>query len=303
MAFNTVDQLLQMKGRPVYSQEGEKIGKVEDLYYDDTDQHPEWIGIGTGGLFGGKHHLVPVEGANQGQDGLVIPYGKDLVKDSPSIDEDEISEDQEMELYEYYGLRRNWDANSGMSEASRSEMTGAQTYELTETYDTADASRTTERDFGGDASYSSGRPGGDESITRSEEEMRIGKRQVQDGHVRLRKWVETTPVTETVQLRRETAHIEREPINERVTDAQIGEQEIEFDLSREEAIVQKETVAKERLRLEKDVEVEDQQVTENLRREEVEVDPQPMEHGRTGTINEGVVREQGNTQERRLADE
>jgi hypothetical protein len=61
----------------------------------------------------------------------------------------------------------------------------------------------------------------DAAITRSEEEIQVGKRDVEAGQVRLNKWVETEPVEMDVDLRRETAHVTREPIDEPASGADV----------------------------------------------------------------------------------
>jgi len=110
------------------------------------------------------------------------------------------------------------------------------------------------------------------SLTRSEEELRVGKRDVEAGHVRLRKWVETEPVEADVALERETVHVNRERIDQPVSGAEIGEQTIETTLRAEEPVVEKQVVARERVSLDKDVEVEQRTVSDEVRRERVEVD-------------------------------
>lgn len=112
----------------------------------------------------------------------------------------------------------------------------------------------------------------DEALTRSEEELAVGKRDVEAGSVRLRKWVETEPVEAEVELRRETAEITREPVDEVVSGVELGEQEIEVPLHEERPVVEKEAVAKERIRVEKDVETEQETISEELRKERVEVE-------------------------------
>ena len=55
------------------------------------------------------------------------------------------------------------------------------------------------------------------AVTRSEEEVRVGKRATVAGEARLRKWVETEPVSEQVEVRRESATVTREPIDQPAT--------------------------------------------------------------------------------------
>jgi len=244
----TTDQLIEARGTPVYASDGEKIGSVEEIFVDEQTGQPEWIGIGTGFL-GSKRVLVPVDGAEFRDEGLYVPYAKSQVKDAPEIDSDEVSQETERDLYAHYGL--------GYSE--RRSETG-----LPE-----GAPGRAERPTKG-----RGRRGkADEAeMIRTEEELKVGKRDVEAGRARLRKWVETEPVETDVELRRERVRVEREPIDRPVGEADIGEQEVEVPVHAEEAVVQKETVAKERVGLEKDVETERERVGGEVRKERVEVE-------------------------------
>ena len=243
----TIDQLSEARGAPVYDTDGEKIGTVEEIFYDEQTRQPEWLGIGTG-FFGTKRALVPVEGADLREDGFYVPYAKDQVKDSPDIDEDEISQETEQELYAHYGLQYSEQrSESGLPEGGRGRKSGRK---------------------------------GEASVTRSEEELEVGKREVEAGQLRLRKWVETEPAHVDVDLERETARVTREPVDEPVSDAEIGEEEVEVPLRAEKAVTQKRTVAKEQIGLEKDVETERETVGDEVRKERVEVEGNDKERRR-----------------------
>ena len=112
----------------------------------------------------------------------------------------------------------------------------------------------------------------DQELTRSEEELRVGKEQVETGRARLRKWVETEPVEADVDLRRETAEITREPINQPVGDVELREEELEVPLHEERPVVEKQTVAKERIGIETDVTTERETVRDEVRKERVDVE-------------------------------
>ena len=226
----TMERLSGMRGAPVYDSAGDEIGTVEEIYYDTDTNAPEWIGLGTGAL-GTKRVLVPVQGADMRDNGVAVAYSKEQVIGAPDIDSDEITYEQEDELYEYYSLAR-----------------GTTTDTTVETRDT------------------------DADVVRSEEELRVGKREVEAGSVRLRKWVETEPVETQVELRQETARVEREPIDQPVSGADLGEQEIEVPLRGEEAVTEKQAVARERVSVEKGVETETETVRDELRKEQVEVE-------------------------------
>ena len=256
----TLDRLSEVRGLPVYDSQNDKIGNVEEIFYDEGTDQPEWIGIGTG-FFGTKRVLVPVQGARLDNDGYYVNYTKAQVKDAPDVDSDEISQDLERELYSYYGI----DLSQSRSDTVLPEGSGGtmSTGTTTSTRD-MDVDRPVERDR-------------DNQLVRSEEELRVGKRETEAGHVRLRKWVETEPVEASVELRRETAHVHREEINQPVSGARIGEQEIDVELRAEEAVVQKQVVAKERVSLEKDVEVETRTVSDQVRKERVEIEGEGIE--------------------------
>jgi uncharacterized protein (TIGR02271 family) len=251
----TMDELMSGRGRPVYSTDGEKIGSIEEIFVDRDTSEPEWIGLGTG-FFGMKRVLVPVQGAAMREDGVLVPYSKDHVKDTPDIDADEISQETEASLYAHYGL----------DYSERHSTTGLPEGRDAEGLDTGLAAGAVPPDSPGD------RVGGSPSLTRSEEELAVGKRETETGRVRLRKWVETEPAQMDVELKRETARVTREPVGEPVNDAEIGEEEIEVPLRAEEAVAEKRTVAKERIGVDKNVETERETVDAELRKERVEVE-------------------------------
>lgn len=112
----------------------------------------------------------------------------------------------------------------------------------------------------------------EQSVTRKEEELQVGKRPVEAGRVRLRKWVETEPVDMDVQLRQETARVTRERIDEPAGDHDFQEEEVEVPLRGEEPMVQKQTVAKERVGVAKDVRTDTETVSDKVRKERVEVE-------------------------------
>ena len=112
----------------------------------------------------------------------------------------------------------------------------------------------------------------EQAVTRHEEELAVGTQQVETGRARLRKWVETEPVAMDVELKQETARVTREPIDQTVDGAELGEQEIDVPLRGERPVVQKQTVAKERVGVEKDVATERQTVEDEVRKERVDVD-------------------------------
>lgn len=90
-------------GRPAYDTNGDKIGTIEDVFYDNASQRPEWVSVTTG-FFGSKQAVVPISGSSGHEDGLQLAYSTDEVKGAPHIDTDTpLSSDEERELYAHYG--------------------------------------------------------------------------------------------------------------------------------------------------------------------------------------------------------
>jgi sporulation protein YlmC with PRC-barrel domain len=93
-----------LMGSTVRDGKGDKIGKVGQVYLDDATGQPEWVTVRTG-LFGTHESFVPLAAARVEGDELVVDVPKEKVTDAPRIDEDgHLSEEQETELYSYYGV-------------------------------------------------------------------------------------------------------------------------------------------------------------------------------------------------------
>jgi stress response protein YsnF len=297
-------------GKTVYSSDGEKLGKVDDVLVDDQDE-PIFVETKKG-LFSGKRHVVPVSGMSADGDDLTVAYTKEQLESAPAFDpDDEVDYERERQLGAHYGTQvRDWDdardawrgedLSRGPTPETRHPRGGLddtrdttqgptpetrQTMRATEDDTRAsgqpEADRRTRGDVGGtqdEPVYDApGRAGDDDAMTRSEEELRVGTRAVEAGRVCLRKWIETEPASETVTTRRQTARVEREPItdanvDEATSGPELSEQEHEVTLTAEEAVAEKRTVPKERVRLETDTVTEEQTVSDEIRKERIEVE-------------------------------
>ena len=240
-------------GSAVYGSDGEKIGDVGQVYLDDETGQPEWVTVRTG-LFGTKESFVPVTQGSFSGEGLTVPYDKNTVKDAPRVDADQghLSQSEEADLYRHYGLeyseRRS---TSGLPDTNRQD---------------ADA-------VGHDTSG----PETDDAMTRSEEQLSVGTQTQEAGRAKLRKHVVTEEQTVKVPVTREEVTLEREPITgenvDRATSGpEISEEEHEVVLHEERPVVEKETVPVERVRLGKEEVTEQEQVTETVRKEQIEAE-------------------------------
>jgi uncharacterized protein (TIGR02271 family) len=245
----SIDQARTLQGKTMLGAGGDKLGSIDTLYADREDGSPTFATVNTG-LFGGKASFVPLERAELKGDDLVVPYPKDLVKDAPSIDPDsELSPEEEDRLYAHYGV------GAGTTTATTGQAT------------------TATRGAGQDTSG----PNTDEAMTRSEEHLQVGTQKTEAGRARLRKFVTTETETVNVPVTKERVTLEREPI----TDGNVGqaldgpaisEEEHEVVLTEERPVVAKEAVPVERVRLGKEAVTEEVTVTEEVRKEQIEMD-------------------------------
>jgi uncharacterized protein (TIGR02271 family) len=262
----TTQNVTEWRGQELLDNDGDKIGKIEEIYLDTATDQPEWALVKTG-LFGGKGTFVPLSQANPTGDGVQVPFEKSHVKDAPNIDPDgQLSHSEERRLYEHYGIGYDSDSTSG----SGTRTTGT-------TRGNGDGDYDRDRDAEGTVGRDTSGPTTDDAMTRSEEELRVGTTERETGRARLRKYVVTEDVQKTVPVRREEVRVEREPITDaNVDDATegpaISEEEHEVTLHAEEPVVEKRAVPKERVRLDKDTVQEEREVSETVSKEEIEVD-------------------------------
>ena len=115
--------------------------------------------------------------------------------------------------------------------------------------------------------------GAEEVIPVYEEQLRVGKRDVSHGRVRIRSYVVETPVNEQVPLHSESVQVERKPVDRPIAagDALFQDRVIEADERAEEAVVGKETRVKEELTLRKTAADRTQDISDTVRHTEVEV--------------------------------
>jgi len=263
ISTDQAQQLLSGGGNVVDSG-GTKIGSIGQVFLDDQSGQPEWVTVKTG-MFGGGESFVPLSEAEATGSDVRVPYDKDKVKDAPRISDSEghLSEEEENTLYAYYGTGgADYDtSNRGTSD---------------EEYSHPDA-------VGNDVSG----PETDAAMTRSEEQLHVGTETRATGRARLRKFIVTENVTKTVPVSREEVRIEREPINDANRgDAMAGgdltSEEHEVVLNEERVVVNKETVPVERVRVDKDTVTGEQQVSEEVRKEQIELE----DHTDTSTLND-----------------
>ena len=246
----TESAVADWRGRSAVDSDGAEIGTIAEIYMDAETSKPEWLAVKTG-MFGSKVSFIPIAEASESNGDMQVPYDKQQVKDAPNAEADgELSQEEEASLYRHYGLDYSETrSDSGLPEGEGREPVG--------------------RDTSG--------PTTDDAMTRSEEELRVGTTQRERGRARLRKYVVTEQVQKTVPVKREEVRLEREPI----TDAnrgdakagpEISEEEHEVVLHEEEVVTETRAVPKERVRMGKETLTDQQTVSEEVRKEQIETE-------------------------------
>ena len=242
-------------GYTVYDRDGDKIGKVDDLFLDENDT-PEYFGVKMGFL-GTRSTLIPAEitSTDESNQSITVSSDKDTVKNGPTFDDDrEITPEYEREVLGYYGVdRATGDGNGSYGEyygehsgAGTTGSTTAGTVGSGMSMGDTESGEFREHDRADEGpAQSRGDDLADEDelrVQRSEEELVAGTRERQAGALHVRKRVRT------------------------------DRERIEVPVTEEEVVTDKRAVAKEEVRIRKDV-VEDTEVVEDdVRREEVDVE-------------------------------
>ena len=250
----TIEQAQTLAGGHVYAADGGKVGSIGQVYLDDATEQPTWVTVKTG-LFGHSETFVPLQGARVDGADLVVGYDQASIKGAPRVDPDgHLDPDDEDELYRYYRL----DTQADEAGDVLSGRTGVEHGRGAVGHDTSG-------------------PTTDDAMTRSEERLRVGTARREVGRARLRKYVTTETVSQTVPVSHEEVRIIREPITDANYDAAtsgpaFSEEEHEVILHAEVPVVQKTVVPVERVRVDTETVIEQVTVSEELRKEQIVVD-------------------------------
>ena len=241
----TPNDMAGLEGKELYGANNERLGKIAAVFESVEADQATFVTIHTG-AFGKAHHFVPLDGGSLQPDGVLVPYPKQLVHDAPSVqDDEELTPEEEQRLYAHYGIV----GDTGVQQEEGVSPAGQDT---------------------------SG-PNTDDAMTRSEEQLHVGTEQVEAGRARLRKHVVTEQQQVTVPVWHEEVRVEREPITEGNADAAhdglaITEGEHELVLKAERPVVAKEAVPVERVKLGTETVTEQDTVTEQVRKEQIDTD-------------------------------
>ncbi|HEU4881147.1 MAG TPA: DUF2382 domain-containing protein [Longimicrobium sp.] len=239
--YKVADGEPDIRGWDVVAGDGSRLGKVDDLLVDTQANKVRYVDVDVEG--GDRHVTVPIGYARLEETRhqvLVDGLGSEQMQALPSYTRGAITRDYEEQVGRAFNVG-----------------TAAATSDFYE----HDAFRSNDREM---------------RLTLNEEQLSVGKRQVEAGEVGVHKTVETEHVHENVQVRHEEVEVERRPIRDplaagagQITET---EDEIRIPLMAEEVVVEKRVVPTEELVVRKREVVETEGVDTTLRRETAEVD-------------------------------
>jgi sporulation protein YlmC with PRC-barrel domain len=133
-------EMMDWRGCQVVDQDGDKVGKLDEIYLDRETGKPEWAIVNTG-LFGRKSSFVPLKDALREEDMIRVPYQAEQIKDAPSVDPDgEISPEEEQQVYAHYGLDYSQaQSGSGLGTSNATSAGQSDTVDAADTAPTSDA--------------------------------------------------------------------------------------------------------------------------------------------------------------------
>jgi PRC-barrel domain len=171
----------------VYDLNGDKIGEIDEIFYDDVTGRPEWVTVKSG-FFGTKRHFVPIMGSSTWEDGIKVNYTKDMVSDAPGVSADygHLDVAEEQMLYRHYNIDWTDTTDTAFRSTPRADTGYTSTYNRSD-YDTrgrlVETTGTT----------------GTQAVETEEMKVRSERPEIvaQEGTVRLRKYrhTEMVPVT------------------------------------------------------------------------------------------------------------
>lgn len=251
-----------VRGWEIRTDDGERIGKVKDLIIDPNVMRARYLDAQLDSkLFGGDRRvLIPIGAARleDDDDAVVVNLSRDEIAKSPPYEGHGFTSEYESSLRSSYAGTFGRGKNREIDDARYYDDRG-----LLGTRRARGADRGAERD--------------EARMTRSEEELAIGKRRVEAGEAYLRKRVETEHVSKPVTRTREEISVERRPVERAASgNVEIGDQEIRVPVTEEEIVVEKRPVVKEEIVVTKRAVEETQNVEADVRRERVDVDDQAI---------------------------
>jgi uncharacterized protein (TIGR02271 family) len=262
-------QAEELIGARVADDDGQAVGTVQQIFYDDSDGKPVWARIRAGT----RDRFIPLGGSSVTKDGLTVPFRTQQILSGPEISaERHISLAQTEQLNRHFGLTVPAQGGQPRVTTQRGDTQPGQPQRGEAQRGDAQPGQVRRGDMRGEAQRGEAQTG-EEWLIRAEERVDVGTERRESGRARLHKYVDVEPVEQTVHVTHEECQIERVPITAREqVRGVIAEAEREIILHEERPVFRKETVPVERVRLVRKTVEEDRTLRDEIRRERVEVE-------------------------------
>jgi len=278
--YEVADGHPDVRGWEVRERGGNKVGEVHELLIDTSEMRVRYLDVELEGQLpgsgGNRHVLIPVGSVtldDRRDDVILSGISASQLSGLSPYTHSGVTREYETSLLQGLGLGAGTGAAAG-------DFYGAEHFDDT-------------RLFSGARRPQASRVEGAAQITRAEEELAVGKQQVQAGEVGVRKTVETEHVRKQVPVTHEEVEIERRPVQPGadLRNADIRENEIRVPLMAEEVVTEKRVVPKEQLIIRKRPVTEQRTVEADVRKERIDVE---------GAARGGARSVRPNEQERRI---
>lgn len=272
--YEIVDGQPDIRGWDVKDDSGKKLGEVDELVFDEQGRKVRYIVVDLDDSeydLPDRDVLVPIGIAelHRDDDDVILPgVTAEQLRTLPEYDEDRFDNEHEENTRNVFG---------GLGAAA---IAGGK----------AEGDFYSHEHFNDDNLYRNRRNQTDVSANTDaeatipvvQEELNIGKREVETGGIRLRSRVVEKEVSEDVSLREETVRVERNPVNRTATEADFEEAEVEEHERAEVPVVNKEARVVEEISLSKDVTEREETISDTVRKTEVDIDRDDDDRIRSG---------------------
>jgi stress response protein YsnF len=266
--YEVVDGQPNIKGWDVKNAQGQSIGDVDELLFNPASRKVRYMVVDTDANdlnLEGRKVLVPIGVAelHEDDDDVIIPnVTAEQLRMLPTYDGTQLSPDTERSIigtFEGFGV-------AGFAAGAYANTTDEDFYK--------------HEHFDQNRLYNRRKPltdtgNTDRTIPIIEENLEVGKREVETGGARITTNIVEKPVEETVNLREEHVHIERTPVDRPVSSSDLDtfkEGQIELTEHAEVPVVNKEARVVEEVNISKDVEEREETIRDTVRNTEVEAE-------------------------------
>jgi uncharacterized protein (TIGR02271 family) len=265
--YEIADGQPDIRGWDVENESGETIGKVKELLFDETSRKVRYIitklDLEDSNLDGRKV-LVPIGIAtlHKEDDDVVLP-GVTLaqLQSLPEYDKDNFSPETEHSIRNIFGGVGGAVAGAALAPGSRNDDSF---------YD--------HDHFNEDNLYKN--RNNNQTIPVIEEELQVGKREVNTGGIRLKSRIVENEVHEDVNLREEKVNVVRTPVDRVANESDIREESIQLTETAEVPVVSKEAVVVEEVSLSKEVNERNETISDTVKKTEIDIEETGKENYR-----------------------